>query len=308
MRRTLHKVVSLLGLVAVACIQVSLSAKIPDRPKIRILTTVFPLQEFARAIAGDRGDVSLLLPPGAEVHTWQPRTSDIKKLSSLDVFLYIGQNLEPWVEDILKSAAGPNVRILEVGPVVLGMPADDKESLGPEPSDPHVWLDFGYDQVILDRILDVLIRIEPDSKAYFEQSAASYKEKLRLLDDRYREAFAACLHKAFIFGGHSAFANLARRYNLEQIPVYGRSPDAAPTPKELARIIADAKKRNIKTIFIEPNVSDKIARQIASELEADIRVLNPGHNLTKEQRQAGITFLDLMEQNLESFKHGLVCR
>lgn len=308
MRITQKKILFLFSLVALAFVQALLSANLPERPKIKILTTVFPLQEFARAAAGDRGDVGLFLPPGAEVHTWQPRTSDIKKFSSLDVFLYIGQNLEPWVGDILKSAAGPRLRILEAGTAAPWPHASDNESSSPESSDPHVWLDFGYDQILLDRILNILISIEPDSKALFEQSAAAYKEKLRNLDDKYRAAFATCLHRTFIFGGHSAFGNLARRYNLEQIPVYGRSPDAAPTPKELARIMADAKKRNIKTIFIEPNVSDKIARLIASEIGADIRILNPGHNLTKKERQAGVTFLDLMEQNLESFKHGLVCR
>ena len=75
-------------------------ASATSRPKIRILTTVFPLLEFAREVAGDRGDVRMLLPPGSDVHTWQPRISDIEKLTSADMFIYIGPALEPWAQDI----------------------------------------------------------------------------------------------------------------------------------------------------------------------------------------------------------------
>jgi zinc transport system substrate-binding protein len=281
------------------------------RPKIRIMTTVFPLLEFAREVAGERGEVTLLLPPGAEVHTWQPRVSDIKKFAALDVFIYIGQNLEPWAKDILDSAARPGLRTLEAGRGLPLLPADQGErSHGHEGEtlDPHVWLDFGLDQILVDKIAALLKDIEPDNSAVFERAASACKQKLRLLDDQYRETFLGCAQKAFIFGGHAAFGYLARRYGLEQIAVYGLSPDAAPTPKDLAWIITEAKKRGIKTIFFEQSVSDKMARLIAKEIGADTRLLNPGHNLTKEQIEAGTTFIGLMRENLESFKHGLSCR
>jgi zinc transport system substrate-binding protein len=281
------------------------------RPKIRIMTTVFPLLEFAREVAGERGEVTLLLPPGAEVHTWQPRVSDIKKFAALDVFIYIGQNLEPWAKDILDSAARPGLRTLEAGRGLPLLPADQGERShghGGETLDPHVWLDFGLDQILVDKIAALLKDIEPDNSAVFERAASACKQKLRLLDDQYRETFLGCAQKAFIFGGHAAFGYLARRYGLEQIAVYGLSPDAAPTPKDLAWIITEAKKRGIKTIFFEQSVSDKMARLIAKEIGADTRLLNPGHNLTKEQIEAGTTFIGLMRENLESFKHGLSCR
>jgi zinc transport system substrate-binding protein len=173
--------------------------------------------------------------------------------------------------------------------------------------DPHIWLDFGLDQVIVDRIQQRLSEIEPENAADFERAAASYKEKLQRLDAKYRDRLSRCRQKTFIFGGHSAFAYLARRYHLEQIPVYGLSPDAAPTPRQLVDVIGLARKHNIKTIFFETSVSDKLARLIAREVGADTSLLYPGHNLTKEQWRSGMTFLSLMEKNLESLRHGLVC-
>ena len=281
----------------------------PPRPRIRILATVFPLMEFARAIAGERGDVALLLPPGSEIHTWQPRVSDIRKISGLDVFLYIGPNLEPWAADILKSAGRPGLRTIEASRVPASgefhpLPAEPAEN----GADPHVWLDFGLDLVLLDHVARVLGEVEPEGAPDFAKRADTYKDKLRRLDDEYRATFRNCDGKTFVFGGHAAFGYLARRYGLEQVPVYGLSPDAAPSPKALTGIIARAKTLRIRTVFFEENVSDKMARLIARELGADVRVLNPGHNLTPAQFEAGVTFIDLMRQNLESFKHGLGCR
>jgi len=280
------------------------------RPKIKIMTTVFPLLEFARAVAGERGEVSLLLPPGAEVHTWQPRVSDMEKFAALDLLVFIGADLEPWLADILRSVSRPGLRTLEVTRGLALLSGNDKSLPRPETHemDPHIWLDFGLDQVIVDRIQQRLSEIDPENAADFERAAASYKEKLQWLDAKYRDRLSRCRQKTFIFGGHSAFAYLARRYQLEQIPVYGLSPDAAPTPRQLVDVIGLARKHNIKTIFFETSVSDKLARLIAREVGADTSLLYPGHNLTKEQWRSGMTFLDLMERNLENLRHGLGCQ
>jgi zinc transport system substrate-binding protein len=265
--------------------------------------------EFAREIAGDRGDVGLLLPPGAEIHTWQPRVSDIRKIAALDLFLFIGSGLEPWAADVLRSVGRPGLRTIEAAGVQA--PGGDPAAPAAPPdvgADPHVWLDFGRDLALLDRMVRVLGEIDPEGAADFAKRAEAYKDKLRRLDAEYREAFRTCAERTFVFGGHAAFGYLARRYGLVQIPVYGLSPDAAPSPKALIGIIARAKTLHIRTVFFEENVSDKMARLIARELGADVRVLNPGHNLTKAQFEAGLTFIDLMRQNLENFKHGLGCR
>lgn len=279
------------------------------RPKIRILATVFPLMEFAREVAGDLGDVGILLPPGAEIHTWQPRVSDIRKIADLDLFLFIGAGLEPWAKDVLKSVGRPGLRTIEAARIPA--PADDPARVpGPDEAgaDPHVWLDFGRDLVLIDRMVQVLGELDPRGAAEFAKRGEAYKGKLRRLDADYRDAFRTCDERTFVFGGHAAFGYLARRYGLVQVPVYGLSPDAAPSPKALTGIISRAKTLRIRTVFFEENVSDKMARLIARELGADVRVLNPGHNLTRAQFEAGVTFLDLMRLNLENFKHGLGCR
>jgi zinc transport system substrate-binding protein len=139
----------------------------------------------------------------------------------------------------------------------------------------------------------------------FVRRAEALKERLRALDAAYRDGLRGCAGREIILGGHAAFGYLARRYGLIQVPVYGASPDAAPTPKTTAAIVARARQDHARTIFYEPGVGDKIARLIAAEAGADVRFLHPGHNLTPAQKAAGTTFFRLMEDNLEALRHGL---
>jgi zinc transport system substrate-binding protein len=101
---------------------------------------------------------------------------------------------------------------------------------------------------------------------------------------------------------------LANRYGLSQISLYGLSPDSRPTPRQLIEVIEIVKKRGIKAIFFEVNVSSELARVIAEETGAKTLVLNPGASLPRKQKNSGITFLNIMEKNLESLKNGLLCR
>ncbi|MEE9390139.1 MAG: zinc ABC transporter substrate-binding protein [Candidatus Aminicenantaceae bacterium] len=287
--------------------------------QIKIVTSVFPLKEFAQAVAGDRGEVSLLVPPGAEIHTWRPRPSDIVRLSSTDLFLFIGSNMEPWLQDILEGVQNPNLKTLEAG---QGISLIEKDSTSGEhegeteqehehdheAADPHVWLDFQNDQVIIDKIAVALSEIDPDGASIYRKNASVYKQRLQDLDNKYKQGLQTCTHRVFILGGHAAFGYMAKRYGLQQISLYGVSPDAKPTPKKLIEIVELAKKYGIKVIFFDSSLSEELARVLAREIGARTLVLNPGANITKEQLKLGKTFFDIMEENLENLIDGLICR
>jgi len=280
---------------------------------IKIMTTIFPLQEFTQAVSGDWGTVDLLIPPGAEIHTWQPKPSDLMELSSADVFIYIGAQLEPWVEDILRSIRNPDLRVVEASEgltLLRNEGGDDHDHHQHEHGapDPHVWLDFVNDEKIIDRIEGILSQIDPNKQAVFQNNAHAYKRKLRALDDKYRKSLENCEQKTIVLGGHAAFGYLAKRYRLSQISLYGLSPDSKPTPRKLIEVIEIVKKSGSKAIFFEVNFSNELAHVIAKETGTKTLVLNPGASLSKEQINSGITFLCIMEQNLESLKDGLRCR
>ena len=278
--------------------------------KASIMTSVFPLLEFARAVAGEEAEVKLLLPPGAGVHTWQPRPSDLGKLYASDLFIFIGSRLEPWAQDIIKSLSGRKVRVLEVSGFLTLMESGKEgheQEAGHGVFDPHVWLDFEYDQTIVRRIGETLSELVPAAAATFRTNAESYIEKLKTMDELYRKDLGSCPLRTFIVGGHAAFGYLARRYNLKQISLYGLSPDAEPTPNQMIEVINLSRKEGLRVVFFESNVNPKLAKVLAKEIQAKTLTLNPGHNLSKEEIAAGMTFLRLMEQNLKALKEGLGC-
>jgi zinc transport system substrate-binding protein len=283
--------------------------------KIRIVASIFPLEEFARAVAGDRAEVTLLLPPGAGVHTWQPRVSDIISIHSAHLFISIGGGLEPWLADILHSLPPPKPDVLaaaEFLPLLENkhdhrqnekMDKEKKESS----LDPHVWLDFELDQVIVSRIADVLSRLDPGNATFYRANSDQAISRLAGLHRKYEEGLCSCRQRILLVGGHAAFGYLARKYRLEQVSLYGLSPDAKPTPGRMMSAIRWAKEKGLKAVFVEANTNDRMARVLAREIGADLLILNPGSNLTKEELSSGRTFFDIMEENLKAIRKGLGC-
>jgi len=301
--------------VASVLLAASLAGAAPATgPKLRILATVFPLQDFAAAIAGDRGETSLLLPSGAGVHTWQPRPGDVTRLAECDLLLYIGSGLEPWLPSLLKAFPPGRVRTLEAaaGLAVAGAPENDPDEAGEGHDhgalDPHVWLDFELDVRIVARIAEELAKIDPEGRPAFAANADRLAARLRDLDARFREGLSGCRGRDLVLAGHGAFGYLARRYGLVQTALYGLSPDAQPKPRDLMQAVELCRAKGIKTVFSENSVPPGLSRTLAREIGGRVLVLHAGHNLTREQQDRGTGFFDLMEEDLARLREGLGCR
>ncbi len=296
-----------------------LAAAVPAAPapapaKLRILASILPLEEFASGVAGDRGEVSLLLPPGAGVHTWQPRPGDIMKLASADLFISVGANLEPWLADVVAAVPKGKVRVLEVSKGLTLMPAPEEsgeeaaQGHGHEGLDPHVWLDFGLDEKIVDGIASTLAELDPEGKALFQANAAALKAKLRTLDEEFRTGLAGCKGREFILAGHDAFGYLARRYGLVQRSLYGLSPDSQPKPRDVMAVVDEARRTGVKTVFTETSVPPGLAETLARETGARVLSLSAAHNLTREDIRRKLGFFDIMREDLKNLREGLGCK
>jgi zinc transport system substrate-binding protein len=283
---------------------------------LKVMASLFPLQEFARAVGGEKVQAILLLPPGAEAHSWEPKPSDVVKITQADIFIYIGPSMEPWVDKVLKAAQGKKLRVLEASRGLSLLKAEQEEQgraihshghFGPEKMDPHVWLDFTLDLKILDEIATVFSEKDPAHAVLYKNNAETYKQKLKNLDQKYQYSLARCRHRQILVSGHAAFAYLAKRYALQQIALSGISPDAEPTPQKMAEMIKATRKEGIKFIFSEELVHPKLSQALAKEAGVGVLVLNPGHNLTPKQVREKVTFLELMEKNLKNLQRGLGC-
>jgi len=310
----MKKAYLIIGAVVLVVAAVLLATKAgPDRTsrsnKIIVITTIFPLYDMARSIGSDKAEVTLLLPPGVEAHAFEPKPSDLVKISEADIFVYTGKFMEPWANDVLKSAANRKLIVVDasngvkmISPVVH----DADEPVGSP--DPHIWLDFADAKIMTMNIKAAFTARDKEHAVFYEQTAAAYAEKLNELDTSYKATLGSCKSKELVYGGHYAFGYLATRYGLKYLAAQGLSPDAEPTARDLAALVDQIRKDNIKYVFYEELTSPKIAETIAHETQSKMLLLNAAHNLARDQFEQGVTFYEIMSKNLENLKTGLECR
>ena len=278
--------------------------------KLQVVTTLFPLYDFAKRIGGDKAQVSLLLPPGVEPHSFEPRPEDIVRVNRADLFIYTNSIMEPWAASIVAGLDQGRVGIVEGGKGIPLMPApqvDEHEHAHEKGADmdPHVWLDFDNASKIAGNILAALVARDPSHRAYYEQNAAALTQELTALDQRYKETLAKCPKKVFLHGGHYAFGYLARRYGLRYISATAVNADAEPTPSRLAELVNLMRRERLSYVYTEELLSPRVAETIARETGAKVLMLRAGHNLTRDEFDRGVSFISLMEQNLQNLKTGL---
>jgi zinc transport system substrate-binding protein len=277
--------------------------------KLRVVTTLFPLYDMAKNIGVDKAEVSLLVPPGVEAHSFEPKPSDIVKINEADVFVYTGKFMEPWAEDVIKGIVNKNLMIVDASRgtrMIPGMVHDADEPAGS--LDPHIWLDFDNAAIMVKNILEAFQIRDNTNKALYEQKAVEYSRKLTELDSLYKTTLAACKNRTIVYGGHYAFGYPARRYGLKYLAAQGVSPDAEPTANDLIKLVEQIKKERIKYIFYEELTSPRISKTIAGETHAEMLLLNAAHNLSRDQLDQGVSFFDILRRNLENLSKGLECR
>jgi zinc transport system substrate-binding protein len=276
--------------------------KVTEEKKLKVVTSLFPLYDFAKNIGKQRADVTLLLPPGVEPHSFEPKPGDILKINEADIFIYTGRFMEPWVEDILKGIRSQGPLIIDSSKVIRLTEESGK-------MDPHIWLDFSDAKKMVVNILDGFLKKDLANKDYYLKNAEEYKKKLDELDKKFRDSLSSCQKDIIIHGGHFAFGYLAKRYNLKYLSAYkGFSPDAEPTPRNLIELSKKLKEHNIKYVFYEELITPKVSEAIARETGAKLLMLHGAHNVTKDEMDRGVTFISLMEQNLNNLKVGLECQ
>lgn len=289
--------------------------------KLQVVTTLFPLYDMARAIGGTYADVRLLVPPGVEPHNFEPRPDDIMTINRSGLFIFTNRFMEPWAEKMIRAVDIGRIKVVDASAGLQLRPPDFSgrhehahEDSGGHGSnhaekglDPHVWLDLANAVRMLDTIRVSIVEKDPAHRAYYETNAAVYRKKLEDLDRQFSATLGVCSNRTLLHAGHYAFGYLAGRYGLDYVAATGVSADSEPTPARLAGLVKQVRTLGIKVVFSEELVSPKLAETIAGETGAGIVKLHAGHNISREELARGITFPELMEQNLDALAKGLQC-
>jgi zinc transport system substrate-binding protein len=281
---------------------------------LKIITTNFPLYDFTRQICQEKAEVVLLLPPGAEAHSYRPTPRDVMRIHQADIFVYTGEYMEPWVEDILQGIRNKELLVVDTSQAVLqDLRGHEKEGLEHhghhahhQAMDPHFWLDPILAQKMVKYIAVSVASKDVDNKEEYQRQAKDYCAELEQLDRTIREVLIHCKQRTIIYGGHFVFGYFSRQYGLDFITPYKNfSPNAQPNPKNIMRLIKTMKQLETKVVYHEELVEPKVARAIAGETKAKLLLLHGTHNITKQEKQNKVTYLSLMYDNLEKLKIGL---
>lgn len=266
---------------------------------VPVAASLYPLAEFARRIGGDRVTVRTLVPPGVAPHDYEPTPKDLTILLRVKLFIYSGAGFEPLAAKLLAQVPEGTVTV----DATEGLPLLAARG----GLDPHVWLDPVLAQHQAARILEGLIRADPDGRVTYEANAAGLRMELEALHREFARVLSRCARREFITS-HAAFGYLARRYGLQMIPISGPSSEAEPSARRLAAVVRRARQHAIRVIYVDPLASARAAETVAREVGASVVALHTLEGLTDAQRRQGATYVMVMHENLRHLAQGLDCR
>lgn len=281
--------------------------------RLQIVSTIFPAYNFARAIAGENADVSILLAPGVESHSYEPTPQDIIRIQNCDLFLYTGGESDTWVDDLLASFDEPvnTVKMMDCVEVyeeelLEGMQTEESTGAQETEYDEHVWTS-PKNAVLISRAIEKnLCDIDPENAASYQENASAYIAQLEMLDQNFRDFFAGVSNKTMVFGDRFPFRYFAEEYGLDCFAAFpGCSSETEPSVATIAFLTDKVKSENITTVFYIEFSNHQVADSIAEAAGAKTALFHSCHNVSEQEQRDGATYLSLMEQNLNTLKEAL---
>jgi zinc transport system substrate-binding protein len=281
-----------------------------------VVASIYPVYDWVRQIGGDRVDAFCLIPPGASPHTFSITPEQMRLIAQAKVFFRVGRELEVWADTLL-DAAHSSLQVvtlsdglikLYVNPEHLTSANDEVNSSTREvlhhehaSTDPHVWLDPILAQDMVKKIAQALTAVDPAGKSHYEQNLAQYLKQLQALDAEIRATVSQLPHKSFV-AFHSSFLYFAHRYGLNEAAVIEESPGKDPSVGYLKSLVEFLKKSPHPTVLAEPQLNDKIARTLTTEVQTTLTYVDP---LGKPDDPERNTYLNLMRYNLGQLSRAL---
>lgn len=293
--------------------------------KLNVVTTIFASYDFTRQIVKENGNVTMLLPPGAETHSYEPTPQDIIKISESDVFIYIGGENDQWVDEILDTIDTENIKIIKLmdlvetveEEIVEGMEAEEDHEEGEATNDAHehdeetewdehVWTSPKNAITISKALAKEFEEIDKDNAKVYEENLDSYVSTLTQLDSEFEEVINNSKRDVMIFGDRFPIRYFVEEYGLKYYAAFpGCSSETEASASTVAFLIDKVKQENIPVVFKIELSTGNIANTISEATGAKVLTFYACHNLSKEDFDNGKTYVDFMRDNLKNLKEAL---
>ncbi|MBR4068502.1 MAG: zinc ABC transporter substrate-binding protein [Clostridia bacterium] len=308
-----------------------------DNEPIRIVTMIFPAFDFARQVVGSEGEVTMLLAPGADSHSYEPSPKDLLAIQDADLFIYTGGESDTWLETILASMGKDAPHTLRMMDVTENLREEHSASMQSdhdhdaetctdethdhaaeaqheeaavhaheEAMDEHVWTSPQNAIRIVNAVADALCGIRPASADAFRANAAAYTAQIREIDLAFAEVVAGAKRDLIIFGDRFPLRYFAAAYGLRYDAAFpGCSEDSEPSVRTVISLVDTVRAEGVPVVFHIEYSSQKTARILAEETGAQLRLFHGCHTVSAQEIAQGATYVSLMRQNIEVLKEAL---
>ncbi|WP_459541908.1 metal ABC transporter substrate-binding protein [Parvimonas micra] len=304
--------------------------------KLKIVTTIFPEYDITRAIAKDKVDLELMIKPGVDVHSFTPTPQDIKTVQNSDIFVYGGTEHDKWVENLTKSIDMKNKKVVKL---VDGIQQLEEESVdgmkhehhhddkkedehnhdhkhekedehnhkGEEKElDPHYWTSPKNAIQMVKTITNALVEKDSDNAEFYKENAENYIKQLEGVDKELHDVVNNAKIKQVVIADRFPFRYLFKDLGLEYRALFsGCSVESTASAGQIKKMVDYVKENKIPVVYHIEMGKGELAETVAKNSGAKVKLLHSIHTVTKEDFDKGITYIDLMKQNVEALKEGL---
>ena len=305
--------------------------------KLKIVTTIFPEYDITRAIAKDKVDLELMIKPGVDVHSFTPTPQDIKTVQNSDIFVYGGTEHDKWVENLTKSIDMKNKKVVKL---VDGIQQLEEESVdgmkhehhhddekedehnhdhkhekkdehdhkdeSEKELDPHYWTSPKNAIQMVKTITNALVEKDPDNAEFYKENAKNYIKQLEGVDKELHDVVDNAKIKKVVIADRFPFRYLFKDLGLEYRALFsGCSVESTASAGQIKKMVDYVKENKIPVVYHIEMGKGELAETVAKNSGAKVKLLHSIHTVTKEDFDKGITYIDLMKQNVEALKEGL---
>lgn len=324
MKKSLFLISTALLLVLLAACGNDDSQNSTEDGKLKVYTTIYPIQYFAERIGGDQVEVESVLPPGSDAHNFEPTSNQMVDIAKSDAFLYSSDELETYAKTIADAVGDEDVKIAQLANGINLLPFEEEHDHSHEATeeehdhedeateeehdhgsiDPHYWLDPERAKQMAENMKNTLVELDPDNESTYEDNYTAVAEELDELDQKFQQAVEGKDNKKIIVS-HAAYGYWEDRYGIEQIAITGLSPTNEPSQQELEEIIHTAEDNKLNYVLFEQNISPKVATIVQDEIGADVLRIHNLETVTEDEIDAGEDYFSLMDKNIETLEQAL---
>lgn len=321
MKKRLFSIITI-AIMFLSIISLSGCNKKEDNKKLKIVTSNFPSFDLARAVVKDNKniDLKMLLKPGSDMHHFDATPKDIKDILSSDVFIYNGGESDEWIDKILKDIDKKKTTVIKLMDLVKVVEEEHVEGMEEEHDhdhdhdhdeeekeyDEHVWTSPVNAKKIVSSIKEAMIKKDEKNKNIYEKSASKYTSELDKIDNEFKDIVKNAKRQEIVFGDRFPLRYFVDTYGLKYSAAFpGCSEETEASAKTIKYLINKVKDNKIPVVFHIELSDKKIASSIAKETGAKVLEFKTAHNLSQKDFDKGVTYLDIMKDNIKVLKEAL---